>query len=145
MEIYNAIMAASDQIEQRPESFDFHSMSVPNNCGTPGCALGWIGVFLQVRKHPYRSEDYSNLNEIGHRMGIAGDDPDAEFYCRMDELMGLPRLGLRERWGYGPWSDNSRACASTLRRYAAKYHAPAVGFTGLPDIVRDIFRAPLRV
>jgi hypothetical protein len=46
MNIYNAIMKAADQVETHPESFDFWVNDIPERCGSPGCALGWIGFYL---------------------------------------------------------------------------------------------------
>lgn len=47
MNVYNIIMAAADQIEKDPGSFKYSKPVVPE-CGTPGCAVGWIGTFANV-------------------------------------------------------------------------------------------------
>ena len=47
MNVREAILAAADHIETYPKKFSFASVEVPSrrSCGTPGCALGWIGHF----------------------------------------------------------------------------------------------------
>ena len=43
MNIRTAILKAADSIEQNPHLFSFKSLAIPNkDCGTPGCAIGWI-------------------------------------------------------------------------------------------------------
>ena len=46
MNIRQALLKAADSIEQHPKLFSFHSCELPNECGTPGCALGWLAVHL---------------------------------------------------------------------------------------------------
>ena len=45
-EIREAILAAADQIDRRPHTFVFCEASVPVSEYACGCALGWIGYFL---------------------------------------------------------------------------------------------------
>ena len=47
--VYEAIMLAADHIERNPADFNFMSIGIPD-CGTPGCALGWIGSFGGLTK-----------------------------------------------------------------------------------------------
>lgn len=125
MNTYQAIMRAADQIEQNPTTFRFFSTDIPNVCGTPGCALGWIGFFA----------DLPRMNRVSHDLlGLTDSDTpengDRTFYSRMNEL---------DEYQYR-WHTNASHCSKTLRLYAARYHAPEKPhFTGLPDIVREIF------
>ena len=108
MDIYTAIMKAADHIEQRPELFDFKHSEVPDPCGTPGCAIGWIGYFLGVETH----HDLW-FEPTLESMGFSGDAVDwqDDFYERMDSLAPS-------------WKHNASECARGLRAYAKKYHAP---------------------
>lgn len=105
MNIYTAIMKAADTIERYPDSFSFGSCTVPkgHDCGTPGCALGWIAFYLG-------HERGSRIVEID-----AAINRRSEFYDAMKQLSP----------GYASWIGNAATCAKTLRLYAAKYHAPA--------------------
>jgi hypothetical protein len=116
MNIRDAILKAADHIESHPEEFDFHSVDRPG-CGTPGCALGWIGVFGEVTKPAGRSwlgavSDYIAVDSV-------------VFYQRMSELDGY-------------WTVFHDSCARALRAYADKYH-PAESRSLIPESVRVIF------
>ena len=59
MNVYEAIVKAAWAIENHPQEFDFNSQVYPPGpgCGTPGCALGWIGTFLgKTGRGIYRGE-----------------------------------------------------------------------------------------
>lgn len=101
MNIYNAIMKAADHIEKNPTEFAWHSCVVPSipHCGTPGCALGWIGSFMQAE----------TISCVAIAMNCGGE---LSFYNRMDEL--------EDHYG---WTRNASDCARALRKYAEKYHA----------------------
>ena len=123
MEIYDAIMKAADHIAAKPHLFSYGSTDVPaNECGAPGCALGWICFVMDVKREGETGLDGMALNTLGiNYWGFNGFDD------RMNEINVK-------------WSGSAKQCAITLRAYAAKYHAPKpIGFTGLPDIVREIF------
>lgn len=113
MSIYNAIMKAADYIECHPKKFDFNEIAIPH-CGSPGCALGWIGYFLGIQG---TIEGVCNA-------GIS----DSHFYTAMDDLVGdnpaRDEYGLKVTWG--PWHKDAAICARGMRLYAAKYHAPVV-------------------
>jgi hypothetical protein len=69
----------------------------------------------------------SSMSGVAVKLGL---DMSYQFYDRMHALCGSRK-----------WKSNHISCASTLRLYAAKYHAPApIIRTGLPDIVREIFQ-----
>lgn len=102
MNVYDAIMRAADHIEQNPSLFYFHSVRIPE-CGTPGCALGWIGHFMGL-------EAGSGITHATNKLGLDRDD---EFYGRMRMVTGGK-----------PWRETPQELAVNLRLYAAKYHAP---------------------
>ena len=116
MNIYDAIMAAANHIERNPSQFKFSSVLVPEGpeCGTPGCALGWIGTFAGV-KHPYTGS-ISLVASIEEKWDTWGGRPflpetTGTFYARMDALAQTVM-----------WRDNATLCAQTMRAYAEKYH-----------------------
>jgi hypothetical protein len=118
MNVYEAIMLAANLIEQRPREFNFYSTSVPDGpgCGTPGCALGWIGAFLpdeQISIEYGPNFMHPCITGVARKMGMR-ECP--EFYERMNEL----NKGIE-----GYWTKDAKICAEILRLYAAKYHAPA--------------------
>lgn len=125
MNIYNAIMKAADHIERNPDLFSFSPILIPD-CGTPGCALGWIGHFADCRSEkdgglrsislvsltPYeRGTDV--IKHLGYEHPLLGDVTTDVFYDRMLELAG----------GY-EWKRDAAVCARALRLYAEKYHKP---------------------
>ena len=118
-DIRTAILKAADSIEANPELFEFESLRLPDsNCGTPGCALGWISLHshLQVRRaHP----DGCFADVVGSlKIGEIG------FYRRMTDI------------GAG-WTSDSFRCAENLRLYADKYHPET---DHIPENIRAIFR-----
>lgn len=114
MNIYNAIMATADHIERNPDEFKFSAVYIPNSpgCGTPGCALGWIGTFLGVSEARAYEEGQSaaTVLHIGSRyLGVLCRDHNDnmnEFYSRMNEF--------DKYWKIGP-----QECSKALRLYAA--------------------------
>lgn len=128
MNIYNPIMKAADHIEANPALFDFQSTEIPR-CGTPGCALGWIGHFMgrpaELSKDEYFS--YSAVAIYTLKLGpwIVAD---RNFYKLLDDLTNRSR-----------WRDNAIECAKALRLFAASYYGEKPAITGIPDSVRQIF------
>ena len=128
MEIREAILRAADSIEANLDLFDYYSTEYPKpDCGTPGCALGWIAFYDGARKGEVASYH-------GHE--ILGVRCSSDFYRRMTELAG----------DHKKWSKSAKGCAKTLRAYADKYH-PKIPKTddrvpnkGIPDNVLSIFR-----
>jgi len=110
-DIYTAIMRAADHIERYPDQFDFSRVRVPD-CGTPGCALGWIGRFAGCPVgHVIESIVDFEKDTPCKRLGLRDQ---VTFYNRMRELTA--------RY----WAEDAATCAAGLRRYAQLYHAPAV-------------------
>jgi hypothetical protein len=142
MQVYDAIMAAADQIERYPQSFQFCATTIPHTYfnegqsaymgykGCPiGCALGWIGHFIGKPKE--MNEHHWSYDRVPALMGVPapamgydvpfGDSDIRLFYSRMDALADGDS-----------WHDSPALCARALRLYAAKYHA-------IPSSVREIF------
>lgn len=119
MNIREAILKAADHIERNPKAFNFQSIYVPDtDCGTPGCALGWIGHYLGMRESGANSAPLSEFSvppALGLGTFTVGN---REFYGRMDDLA--------EGWRY-----DASLCATGLRLYADKYHPAKV--ICLPD------------
>lgn len=106
MNIRQAILMAADHIEGNPQEFNFSSTAVPSpGCGTPGCALGWIGYFYG---HAVREYGFSDVAKKS--MGL----DEFEFYDRMAEL-------ANHRFP-SEWRRNAEVCAQTMRLYANKYY-----------------------
>lgn len=124
MNLYQAILLAADHIERNPGEFNFNTCDLPDGpgCGTPGCALGWIGVFGGAKERGnglycgialVAFTDYSGgFESIGTHNPLM-KITQSEFYDRMDALVGS-------------WKENAADCARALRLYANKYHAPKV-------------------
>lgn len=103
--IYQALLKAADHIELNPQEFSFMEWRVPSMCGSPGCALGWVGFFAKID---------GDANTVAVAMGLTfscADRTDMAFYHRMDRLMGS-----------NAWMDSAKLCAAGLRLYADKYH-----------------------
>ena len=121
MNIRNAILKAADSIERYPQLFDFDSIYPPNaDCGTPGCALGWIAYHLGI-KDWIGAED----GRVYEELGIAKN-------CCFPRLDTVCDSSNPFDWKYSP-----ELCAKTLRLYADKYHPQTK--TEMPPEVRAIF------
>ena len=121
MNVREAILRAADSIEERPELFRFSSTRTPD-CGTPGCALGWISAHLGGTA----GESWGMHDELFEAMGIAFEQH-GRFYDRMNAIAT-------------GWAWDADRCASALRQYADKYHPAQSKHTGIPDSVRAIFQ-----
>lgn len=100
MNIRQAILRAADSIEAHPELFAFGSIENPNpDCGTPGCAIGWIAHHMGVEDWP------AHEDLIAYAMGLIP----LRFYYRME--------GILEGW-----RDDATICSKALLLYADKCH-----------------------
>lgn len=124
MDIRTAILKAADHIERNPETYSFHSNDKPD-CGTPGCMLGWVGVFLDV---PARESAYtgSYMNRTAMALGLQG----------MGDFLRFCEGYSNRKKLYGFTHDASEA-ATLLRAFATERIA-AVKST-IPTSVRAIF------
>ena len=106
MNLRQAILNTARVFETRPELFQFTFPGVPH-CGTPGCALGVIGAFLDFKEGTL-------AGEVAARLIPTDSTRPSEklFYDRMDDLVGLK------------WIESPELCAQGLRLYADKYHPP---------------------
>ena len=117
MNARQAILRAANSIEKYPDLFRFSSTDLPQpECGSPGCALGWIAFHAsKSAMHQYREVlDISN-SKI--------------FYLRLHRLCG----GFK-------WKRSATVCSSTLRLYANKYHPET---NHIPASIRQIFKQPV--
>jgi hypothetical protein len=104
MNIRNAILAAADHIEANPGEFNFNASHAPKSrdCGTPGCALGWIGTFAGLAGACNQT--------VAEKLGLCGGGGwTLEFYSKLNELAR-------------GWTSHAALCARALRLYADKYH-----------------------
>jgi hypothetical protein len=127
--IYDAIMKAADHIERNPELFQFHRIYVPE-CGTPACALGWIGFFVGSKDATRIATD--GLTNVGYVAETALKIHDAGvFYAFMQENAGLR------------WQRNAAECAAGMRLFAKRYRDASpdwktiAGSPLIPDHVRS--------
>lgn len=124
MNIRDAILKAADHIEGSPRLFNFGKCATPHDCGTPGCALGWIGFFAGKQFHG------AIVCDVAASIGIPGNvrgSSEGTFYERMNKLCADDdRI----------WIEDAAACARGMRLYADKYH-PATAL--IPESVRRIF------
>lgn len=107
MKVYDAIMKAADHIEQHPKGFNFMLTGIPT-CRTPGCALGWIGVFCGAPRSI--TEVSKNFLKLPPVLEAGYWSTNVTFYNRMNDLGGED------------WKWNAASCAKALRLYAEKYH-----------------------
>jgi len=100
----DAILKAADQIESSPSTFDFHTVDRPDlSCGTPGCALGWIGFFANVKT----SDRMSFVSATAAALGVDS----MYFYERLDQCCDSE-----------DWMNDPALCAKALRAYADAYY-----------------------
>ena len=100
-------MKTAALIERRPDLFNFGTLIVPENeCGTPGCLIGWINYFTGT------GILCTTLKGFEGRRLIWGCDllqvNDMDFYNRLTEF---------EDW----WRLDAKKAARALRLYARLY------------------------
>lgn len=133
--MYDAIMKAADQIEQYPERFVFIATGVPrrdgglsHNCGSPGCALGWIAFYGRNVWVNRLCGTYGN----GLKVVDLPNNSSSVFYCRLNKYES-------------GWMGDARLCAKALRQYAEEYCAPEQPkYEGILETVKVIFDQPSR-
>jgi hypothetical protein len=117
MNIRNAFLRAADHIERNPKDYDFCNNEKPT-CDTPGCLIGWVGVFAQVQA---RSDPGLYTIDVAKAIGHSWQDI-AAF--------------ANER-GLEGYSHIPEQAAKLLRAFAEE-HFPA---DSIPASVRAIFEA----
>lgn len=127
MNTYQAIMSAASHIERNPSDFDFFQIVTPNHCGTPACALGWIGFYLGER-----GDHRACLPSLGF---TADADGAFDFYARMCDLAGEVN-----------WRKDAAIVSRILRLYAEKYHGHEKPFERptsamVSDLMRSVMGA----
>lgn len=120
IDFYTAFMRAADHIESNPGSFAFFETFIPHEeCGTIGCALGWVGFYANLADDPdlkKRTSEFLQAIVLNHPR--AGHDV---FVSVIPPLWGNEEGSFyREitRFAGGPWMSNAKACAQALRAYA---------------------------
>ena len=115
MNLREAILKTADLIERDPGMWNYDYPFIPP-CGSPGCALGFIGMFMGYQD--------------GDCVGIVSRDVlgvgELEFYGRMNAL----EQGC-------DWMKFPHIAVDCLRHYADTYHPKTR--VGIPADVRAIF------
>lgn len=104
-QIREAILKSADHLEWNPGLFYFYTVRIPDDdCGSPGCVLGWIAFFLSV--------DFRSLEHVAESIGCKRTSIgfSHDFYLRMDSLVPPS------------WREDVALCAKGLRAYADKFH-----------------------
>lgn len=98
-QIRSAILRTAELFEREPGMFMFHNCDIPG-CGTPACALGWIGAYLGIR--------------AGEGIFLAS------------EAMGHADTGrfYSDMWTISPsgWRTTPQVLVKNLRAYADKFY-----------------------
>ena len=103
MNVYDAIMAAAAHIEAVPTSFNFMNSDLPEKrCGSPSCAVGWVGFFRGI----HGGTCWTAAPEA---LGVSYFD----FVWALDEC--VMELGL-----VASWRHDAKTCAAAMRHYAKK-------------------------
>lgn len=127
--IRRAILAAADTIETQVGAWKFLETKIPENeCGTAGCALGWIGFHLGMKRHGETGnyQNYSNVPEaLGYSNGYSGGD--RQFYMDVERAY---RPENPEPYKFDWISESAIGAAKAIRAYADK-HFPCE--TKLPE------------
>ena len=116
MNIRQAILSAADSIEQSPPLFRFDSMRIPDGCGSPGCALGWIGFHLGMQ------DKLCVLSEVCVALNIKRDVTFGPLSKAVDSK---------------DWHFSAPECAKALRQYADIHHPEEQDY--IPASIRAIF------
>lgn len=132
MDIRTAMYKAADSIEMNPDLFNYGSCGRPDpSCGTPGCALGWIGFHSGVKFIEDGKRNGRFVKGLDDVADLVVPDRDAcTFYDRMTSF------------DYS-WMRSAKKCAKALRLYADKYF-PAE-HKGIPQSVLDLFKEKVAV
>lgn len=113
MNVRQALLAAADHIEARPQAYCFKNSNKPD-CGSPGCLMGWVGFFAEVKDKDKRDWDTPGYaNQVAKE--VLGLNGWAHFF------------GLGSELGdFSKYTQDSKQAAGMLRAYADKYHPAPV-------------------
>jgi hypothetical protein len=103
-QIRGAILATANLFEQRPELWKFSRIDVPE-CGSPGCAIGYITHFLGMRD-------------------IFGFRKTTELLVADADLDGMPGSVFYGRTGLSSYVEPQKV-PGILRAYADRYFPAA--------------------
>ena len=117
-EVRTAILKAADHIENNPHEFLYKEVCVPD-CGTPGCAAGWIAHFMGVK---FGTPCWGTF-----LMPILGINSNV-FIDRMDAIQ------------FYHWRVDAQVCAATLRHYADKHHPAEAEYSEVSKELDRIFK-----
>lgn len=109
MNVRQALLAAADHIEAKPQAYCFRNSNKPD-CGSPGCLMGWVGFFAEVK-----DKDNRDWAAPGYANQVA------------QEVLGLTSwshfTNLGSQLGaFSNHTQDSKQAAGMLRAYADKYH-----------------------
>lgn len=128
MNIRQAILKAADHIEQNPDHFRYVSNDRPDaGCGTPGCMLGWIGIFLGMKEERYGG---SWAAQVAKAIGTSHSSFVHGFVS--------VEAQARQLWVHENPNAHTNA-AALLRIFADRYHPAAESRALIPASVRAIF------
>jgi hypothetical protein len=110
-EIRGAILSTAKLFEEKPDLWNWSNTQVPD-CGTPGCALGYIGTALEIPagKAVVWVEEVLGYKDIF--------SVQSKFYADMNDASR----------DYG-WNLSASGASKALRAYADKY---------FPEVARPI-------
>ena len=109
-EVRSAILQAADHIEVTPSAFSYGSCIIPaGRCGSPGCAVGWIGFFANCSRLTSMSMVCRDVLKLPVEVSAWGTSTE---YVAFENRMTL----INPLWRY------SSNVAASLRLYADKYH-----------------------
>ena len=127
MNIRTAMYKAADSIEQNPDLFGFMENGRPDpDCGTPGCALGWVGYHLNIVSKYMPNPTAKALGCPREVLITPKPREEFGFFSRMDVF---------SRTHNYDWRHCAPDCAKALRLYADKFHPQVI-----PDNVLSIFK-----
>ena len=135
MNIREAILKAADHVQTHQDMWCYSLSEVPE-CGSPGCALGWIGHFANIKGDAEDVAVAMGLPKLHDQHGVGYHQ--WEFYDRVQQLVGEPGFTDRHRGPTFLHLATAAEAAHVMRLYADVYH-PAEKHHGIPSSVRAIF------
>jgi len=122
--IQTALLTTADLFETNPVRYGYGCTLVPD-CGTPGCAVGYVGFFMGLKAGTgcWVDGDCASIIGVSHNV----------FIRRMDAFEGTLH--------YMDWRSNAADCAKALRLYADEYHPETITPPeAYPTILKELER-----